>query len=199
MVVGVNGTGKTTTIGKLAQVFRSDGKTVFCALRIPSARLRSSNWKFGGNAPGLRSFIPGRAEILGRSLRRLAGCERAPYRLCNCRYSRPVAHQDQSDAGTREDETDGAAYYSRCTTRDPSGDGRHHRTKWIATGASIYASGGRDRHRSYQTGRNSEGRGSGGNFARTRIAGSVCGSGREGRGPTAVQPARFCGVVVFVA
>jgi fused signal recognition particle receptor len=32
LVVGVNGTGKTTTIGKLAQVFRSDGKTVLlCA------------------------------------------------------------------------------------------------------------------------------------------------------------------------
>jgi len=32
MVVGVNGTGKTTTIGKLAQVFRSDGKAVLlCA------------------------------------------------------------------------------------------------------------------------------------------------------------------------
>jgi len=32
VVVGVNGTGKTTTIGKLAQVFRSDGKTVLmCA------------------------------------------------------------------------------------------------------------------------------------------------------------------------
>src|SRR5262249_31098783 len=31
-LVGVNGTGKTTTIGKLAQVFRSDGKTVLlCA------------------------------------------------------------------------------------------------------------------------------------------------------------------------
>src|SRR6201982_55190 len=28
LVVGVNGTGKTTTIGKLAQVFRSDGQTV---------------------------------------------------------------------------------------------------------------------------------------------------------------------------
>src|SRR5712692_9944076 len=28
LVVGVNGTGKTTTIGKLAQVLRSDGKTV---------------------------------------------------------------------------------------------------------------------------------------------------------------------------
>src|SRR6201998_1039630 len=28
LVVGVNGTGKTTTIGKLAQVFRSQGKTV---------------------------------------------------------------------------------------------------------------------------------------------------------------------------
>src|SRR6201981_3269196 len=32
LVVGVNGTGKTTTIGKLAQVFRSQGKTVMmCA------------------------------------------------------------------------------------------------------------------------------------------------------------------------
>jgi len=32
LVVGVNGTGKTTTIGKLAQVFRSDGNTVLlCA------------------------------------------------------------------------------------------------------------------------------------------------------------------------
>src|SRR3989441_7902139 len=32
LVVGVNGTGKTTTIGKLAQVYRSDGKTVLlCA------------------------------------------------------------------------------------------------------------------------------------------------------------------------
>ena len=32
MVVGVNGTGKTTTIGKLASVFRADGKTVLlCA------------------------------------------------------------------------------------------------------------------------------------------------------------------------
>ena len=32
LVVGVNGTGKTTTIGKLAQVFRSDGKTaLLCA------------------------------------------------------------------------------------------------------------------------------------------------------------------------
>src|SRR6267154_889374 len=28
LVVGVNGTGKTTTIGKLSQVFRSQGKTV---------------------------------------------------------------------------------------------------------------------------------------------------------------------------
>ena len=32
IVVGVNGTGKTTTIGKLAQVFRAQGKTVLlCA------------------------------------------------------------------------------------------------------------------------------------------------------------------------
>jgi len=44
LVVGVNGTGKTTTIGKLAQVLRSSGKT-------PRP---SSNWKSGASAPGLR-------------------------------------------------------------------------------------------------------------------------------------------------
>ena len=31
LVVGVNGVGKTTTIGKLAQQFRADGKSVFMA------------------------------------------------------------------------------------------------------------------------------------------------------------------------
>src|SRR5438874_5205477 len=35
LVVGVNGTGKTTTIGKLAQVFRSDGKPVLMCAADP--------------------------------------------------------------------------------------------------------------------------------------------------------------------
>ncbi len=40
LVVGVNGTGKTTTIGKLAQVFRSDGGS---ALRYAPGRISATH------------------------------------------------------------------------------------------------------------------------------------------------------------
>ena len=50
LVVGVNGTGKTTTIGKLAQVFRAQARPCCCARRIRSARRRSSNSRFGDSA-----------------------------------------------------------------------------------------------------------------------------------------------------
>src|SRR5437870_7328808 len=42
LVVGVNGTGKTTTIGKLAQVFRSQGKTaLLCRSEEHTSELQS--------------------------------------------------------------------------------------------------------------------------------------------------------------
>ena len=50
LVVGVNGSGKTTTIGKLASQFRAAGKNVV----IASAPLRSSNCRSGVSAPGCR-------------------------------------------------------------------------------------------------------------------------------------------------
>jgi fused signal recognition particle receptor len=53
LVVGVNGTGKTTTIGKLAHTLRAQGKS--CAARappIPSAPPPSSNLRSGASAPG---------------------------------------------------------------------------------------------------------------------------------------------------
>ena len=37
LMVGVNGVGKTTTIGKLARQFRAEGKSVMLAAGIPSA------------------------------------------------------------------------------------------------------------------------------------------------------------------
>ena len=63
LVVGVNGTGKTTTIGKLAQVLRSRARRSCCAPPILSAPPPSSNSKSGDSAPGLKSFAPRRAEI----------------------------------------------------------------------------------------------------------------------------------------
>lgn len=47
MVVGVNGVGKTTTIGKLAYQFKKAGKKVYLGHRIHSVRLQWNSWKYG--------------------------------------------------------------------------------------------------------------------------------------------------------
>src|SRR4030088_3071058 len=57
LVVGVNGTGKTTTIGKLAQVLRSDGKTVLlCAADTFRAAAPIKQW--AGGAPRRATEVP---------------------------------------------------------------------------------------------------------------------------------------------
>ena len=49
LFVGVNGVGKTTTIGKLAYKFKQEGKKVFLQLEIRSGPELLNNWKFGAN------------------------------------------------------------------------------------------------------------------------------------------------------
>ena len=57
LVVGVNGTGKTTTIGKLAQVSALARQELFCCARPTRfAPPPSSNWKSGDNVPAPKSF-----------------------------------------------------------------------------------------------------------------------------------------------
>ena len=50
-MVGVNGTGKTTTAGKLAALYRLRATRCCCARQIPSAPRPSSNLKSGVSAP----------------------------------------------------------------------------------------------------------------------------------------------------
>jgi fused signal recognition particle receptor len=50
LMVGVNGVGKTTTIGKLARQFEQQGKSVMLAAGIPSARRRLSSCRSGVSA-----------------------------------------------------------------------------------------------------------------------------------------------------
>ena len=49
MVVGVNGVGKTTTIGKLAWHFKKAGKRFYWVQLIPSGQLRLTSFPFGQN------------------------------------------------------------------------------------------------------------------------------------------------------
>ena len=64
LVVGVNGTGKTTTIGKLRRFFVRKARPYCCAQPIHFALLPLSNWKFGGSAPEPKSSEPKPAVIL---------------------------------------------------------------------------------------------------------------------------------------
>ena len=57
LVVGVNGTGKTTSTGKLAYALRAQGKTVLLA------RPQLSNWRFGETEPAWKSSRTSRAAI----------------------------------------------------------------------------------------------------------------------------------------
>ncbi len=53
-LVGVNGTGKTTTSGKLAAWSRAQDRTVLLRLPTPSAPRPLNNWKSGPRAPASR-------------------------------------------------------------------------------------------------------------------------------------------------
>ncbi len=60
LVVGVNGTGKTTTIGKLAQVFAAMAKRFCCVQPTLSAPPQSNNLSSGANAPVRKLSAPRR-------------------------------------------------------------------------------------------------------------------------------------------
>ena len=52
LVVGVNGVGKTTTVGKIARVMVADGQTLLLGARIRSVRPRLSN-----PPPGVTAWV----------------------------------------------------------------------------------------------------------------------------------------------
>lgn len=66
LMVGVNGVGKTTTIGKLALRFRALAAPLFSARLIPSVPLLPTSCRCGRNGPAVHRAPQGR----GRSSRR---------------------------------------------------------------------------------------------------------------------------------
>ena len=66
LVVGVNGVGKTTTIGKLAHKYRQEGKSVMLAAGIHSVQGRSTSCRYGGTVSASMSSARRRAATLQR-------------------------------------------------------------------------------------------------------------------------------------
>ena len=147
-VVGVNGTGKTTTIGKLAHRLRQDGKNVVLAagdtfraaaieqLAVWAARTGSEivKTKSGGDPAAVVYDALSSARVPQRR-RRHRGHRGTP------------AHEIEPDGRTRQNETHGRKSNSRRATRSSPRDGRDDRPERAIPGARIYRDGGRYRHR----------------------------------------------------
>ena len=67
LVIGVNGVGKTTSIGKLAARYVSEGKRSCCPRRTRSARRRPTSSRFGRSARVRTSSGTARAQTRRRS------------------------------------------------------------------------------------------------------------------------------------
>lgn len=64
LVIGVNGVGKTTSVGKLAASLKGQGKKYYWQLRIHSVLERSNSSKNGQIVLGLISSVKQRVQIL---------------------------------------------------------------------------------------------------------------------------------------
>ena len=87
LVIGVNGVGKTTSIGKIAHRLRARASAYCCARRTRSARRRRISLKFGQTAPSARSSARSRARI--------------PARCCSTRSPRRRREVSTSSSATR--------------------------------------------------------------------------------------------------
>ena len=142
LVVGVNGTGKTTTIGKLAQTLRSEARPFCCALPIPFAPRPSSNWKSGADAPEPKSFDQAGGDPAAVLFDALQAAKAAAHGLRDRRYRRTPAHEDEPDGRAGKNAPHRATDHPRLSARSLAGDGRHHRPERAAAGAAVHRRSG---------------------------------------------------------
>ena len=144
LVVGVNGTGKTTTIGKLAQKLREHGRTVTL-----------------GAADTFRAAAEEQLEIWARARRREVRRRRARrrsrrgrlrrgrlrHRRRDRRHRRPPAHADEPDGRAREGAARDRGPARRRAARDAARRRRDDRAERPAAGAHLQRGRRRDRRR----------------------------------------------------
>ena len=155
LIVGVNGTGKTTTIGKLAHRLRKQGASVLLGAGDTFARRPSNNLPSGLNALAPNSFSRSPGPIPPPS-----STTRSPQPACaqyRCRDSGhrwPPANQIQPHGRTRQRSSGTAA---RLVPGAPHevllGARRDHRPKRPRTSARVHFRCRGHRHCAHQTGR----------------------------------------------
>ena len=196
LVVGVNGTGKTTTIGKLAQVFRSREKLCCSAPPTPFARPPLNNSKFGDSAPEQKSSRP------------KPGGDPAAVSIdaLQAATARNIDYVVVDTAGRLHTKTNLMAELEKMRrTAQRIIPGAPHETLLVmdaTTGqnglqqARLFTEPRGHRHRADQTRWHRQRRSRGGDFPRVGSAGALCRSRRESRRFVAFRSERICGFAV---
>ena len=159
LVVGVNGVGKTTSIGKLAHVLRGQGKTVLLAAADTFRAAAIEQLEIWGDRTGTEVIKnkPGGdpAAVLFDALQ-AAKARNTDYVIVDTagRLHTKSSLMDELSKMRRT-----AQRFSATAPHETlAGDGRDHRPERIAAGAAVHAVGGRDRHRADQAGWHGQGR-----------------------------------------
>ncbi len=148
LVVGVNGVGKTTSIGKLAHVLRAQGKTVLLGAADTFRAAAIEQLEIWGDRTGVEVIKnkPGGdpSAVLFDALQ-AARARKIDYVIVDT-AGRP-AHQEQSDGRALEDAAHCATLHPLGAARNLAGDGRDHRPERIAAGTPVHAISRCNRHR----------------------------------------------------
>ena len=157
MVVGVNGTGKTTTTGKLARVLVADGRSVVLGaadtFRAAAAdQLQTWGERVGAHTVrGPEGGDPASVAFDAVKEGNADGRRRGPHR-----HRRPAAHQDRPHGRARQGQA--RRREARPARRGAARPRRHHRAERPGPGPGLRRGRRHHRHRADQARRHRQGR-----------------------------------------
>jgi len=164
LVVGVNGTGKTTTIGKLAQVFRSQGKTVLLCAADTFRAAAIEQLEIWGQRTGtevIKTKAGGDPAAVLFDALQAATARKTDYVIVD---TAGRLHTKQNLMLELE-KMKRTTHRSRRAARDVAGNGCHNGPEWIAAGKAVHAIIGSYGNRADQARWHSQRRRGGGDFA----------------------------------
>ena len=197
LVVGVNGTGKTTSTGKLAYALRAQGKSVLLAAADTFRAAAIEQLEIWGDRTGVEVIKnkPGGdpSAVLFDALQ-AAKARNIDYVIVDTagrlHTKSNLMTELEKMRRTAQRFIPSAPHETLLVMDATTGPKRP------AAGAPVHPIGGRHRNRADQAGRNGKGRRRRRHLEGTRSARSLRRSGREGRRPVALQCRGLCGIAV---
>ncbi len=152
MLVGVNGTGKTTTTGKLASFFRRQGKTVLLVAADTFRAAAIEQLEVWGQRTGVEMIKTKQGGDPSAVL--FDGIRAAQARAIDVLIVDTAGRLHTKDnlmAELSKMRKNREPHHSQCAPRSLAGDGCDYRAEWVAAGQALYRICGRHRHRAHQT------------------------------------------------